>query len=839
MQSEEETVSELVAAALEHMDETGTQLEIDEVCREHPDLRDKVARVLEAATRVENFEFAGVPGLPRLSEAINDRYRLDARLGAGAMGAVYEAKDLELKRRVAIKILHNGILDSDSSTIRFEREAEALAAIEHPSVVTIYDRGSTLEGAPLIVMELIDGVPLSAVADRIAKHSSHDEVSWMEEAFELEALNEGSVLRQAVSWCAELASGLEAAHARGIVHRDVKPSNVMLRRGGGAVLIDFGTAADEEAASLTRTGAAVGTPAYMAPEILEGGSRATPQSDVYGLTATLFHLVTGRAPYTGTPSQIIAALATREPRVEPALASTLQRDLLGILEKGMNRLPSKRYLSMAALRADLLAFLSHRPVSARPTGRMERLMRRARRSQFGRGLLAAAVLTVGVLGYRQVDAARAASRAAEFNEAALHMPANFGVVSYDNRRVGDPDLEKEVAAVFDRLVASGHRPEVAHCLRAAFRHDRGETVLAKADMQRVADRVGTPYARSLSDAYGLLGESASAADLDLTGLPDPESAGDAYLAGFHELRQRRYGGAAQYLKDERLDNWRHAAELRAMLLILDIPRDGVAEVDRAANVLFEASIAVEQKFGGRSSMTAHLAAYALSRQQRFDEALEICQEGLELCPAAAETAINAARAAWRNVDFELAGQFIDRAASLLPHYPKAFETGLLVRMSKRDFDDARTWLGRMPFDDSSARDRRTERSWRIQIDTYEALHLFRRSESQAAQELASGALALFKEQGDSAAKVDRDHALMCESIVEGDPAGVFDALVKRVVAEPLWPDRLRTLDALMRSSRVDPGPDTVAGLMEVVTAISDRLGRRWQAVADEESPSSR
>lgn len=190
----------------------------------------------------------------------------DARpLGAGAMGGVFSASDQDLGRRVAVKVLHAP--DDDDIAIRFLREAETLARIQHPNVLRVLDHGRTPAG-PYMVMELLDGAPLDTPPPDL----------------DLEQV------------ARDLAAGLEAVHTADVIHRDVKPANVMWVRPGRAVLIDFGLVHDPGKTALTRTGTLVGTPAYMSPEILMGES-LSPASDWYALGISLYELAEGRRPY--------------------------------------------------------------------------------------------------------------------------------------------------------------------------------------------------------------------------------------------------------------------------------------------------------------------------------------------------------------------------------------------------------------------------------------------------------------------------------------------------------------------------------------------------------------
>jgi serine/threonine protein kinase len=223
-----------------------------------------------------------------IGEALGDRYRIESVLGAGGMATVYRARDLRLQRAVAVKVLSPNLATDATVSRRFEQEARFLAAVSHPSIVSVYDVGEAA-GEPFFVMELIDGETLT---DRLAR--------------------EGALAPdEAVPIIGQIAQGLAVLHRGGFVHRDVKPQNILLPRDGPAKLADFGLVRGEQVSDLTAPGTAVGTLAYLAPERLSGDA-ATPASDVYSLAAVAYEALTGRPPY---PVDTLVALV--EGQAEP------------------------------------------------------------------------------------------------------------------------------------------------------------------------------------------------------------------------------------------------------------------------------------------------------------------------------------------------------------------------------------------------------------------------------------------------------------------------------------------------------------------------------------------
>ena len=269
------------------------------------------------------------------------KYRIVRPLGRGGMGAVYEALQTDLNRRVALKVLHPHLAQDPQLVTRFRREAMSAAGLGHPNIVQVTDFGRSEEdGSVFLVMELLEGAPLSAVIDR-------------------ERLPPARLAQ--VAW--QVLSALEAAHAAGIVHRDLKPDNVFLTSvpGVGDVvkLLDFGIAklAESEGSGLTATGAVLGTPAYMAPEQARGAA-VDGRVDVYALGVLMYEALTGRLPYNGANyNAMIAAILTEQPPRIGDLRADLPSDLVAVIERAMERDPASRWQSAGAMREALRPFV--------------------------------------------------------------------------------------------------------------------------------------------------------------------------------------------------------------------------------------------------------------------------------------------------------------------------------------------------------------------------------------------------------------------------------------------------------------------------------------------------
>jgi serine/threonine-protein kinase len=234
----------------------------------------------------------------------HDRYRVEQPIGQGAMGTVLLARDTVLERVVAVKVLADHLAADDTFRSRFIQEARLAARLCHPNVVQVFDAGD--DGRPFLVMEYVDG---ETVAQRLARHV-------------------GFSAEELVGLGAQLSAGLAHAHARGIVHRDVKPHNVLLRGDGVAKLTDFGIARAVEEAGLTEIGTVVGTAAFMAPE-QAAGQPAGPAADVYGLGAVLRHAAGGSLP-PGLAALVDAALAP-DPAARPS-AEELHQQLAAMAD---------------------------------------------------------------------------------------------------------------------------------------------------------------------------------------------------------------------------------------------------------------------------------------------------------------------------------------------------------------------------------------------------------------------------------------------------------------------------------------------------------------------------
>jgi len=261
---------------------------------------------------------------------ISERYRLEEKIGSGGMSSVYRAFDPTLERWVAIKLMHRDISHDPDQLERFRREARAVARLNHPHIVTVIDAGED-DGAPYIVFEYVEGETLK---ERIRRQGRLP-------------------VSEAVAYAIEIGRALECAHLNRLVHRDVKPQNVLIDPDGRAKVTDFGIARSLEAQGLTATGRVLGTTDYVSPEQALG-REVTGQSDIYSLGIVLYEMLTGEAPYKADTQVAVAMKHVRDPlpdvqRRRPEISASLAR----VVERATAKETQNRYADVAAMVHDL------------------------------------------------------------------------------------------------------------------------------------------------------------------------------------------------------------------------------------------------------------------------------------------------------------------------------------------------------------------------------------------------------------------------------------------------------------------------------------------------------
>ncbi|MEU4723506.1 serine/threonine-protein kinase [Nonomuraea dietziae] len=336
------------------------------------------------------------------------RYRLDTRIGAGGMGEVWRGEDIVLARTVAVKVLLPGRTDDSGFVARFQGEARAMATVNHPGVVDVYDYGvHQVAGAGAtvyLVMKFVDGEALDRLLQRLGRIAP-------EPAMEL---------------IAQAAAALQAVHDQGIVHRDVKPGNLLVQRDGTLVITDFGIARQDVANRLTDAGMVLGTAAYCAPEQAEGAP-VTPAVDIYALGVVAYECLVGVRPFDGDSPVTIALKHIRE--APPPLPAEIPPSVRAVVERALSKDPLRRFPSASAMAAaarqavqsaqagsppsltDLAPVTGTTMAPSPSTGAVQppenttvttpgsrRGTRRAAKATGGRGVLVAGIAAVAVLG---------------------------------------------------------------------------------------------------------------------------------------------------------------------------------------------------------------------------------------------------------------------------------------------------------------------------------------------------------------------------------------------------------------------------------------------------------
>lgn len=285
-------------------------------------------------------------------------YEITGVAGRGGMGVVYRARHLQLGREVALKMIASPVLAGEAAARRFRAEIEVMAALDHPHLMPVYECGE-VDGQAFYTMKIVEGGQLSA---RLG------DAGWPQE--------------ERIRLLIKVARAVDFAHRHGVLHRDLKPANIMVDAAGEPWVCDFGLARRLEGdSSLTLSGAALGTPQYMAPEQAGGQSgRVTTASDVYSLGAILYEMLTGRPPFRGANAlETMRRVLEEEPASPSTVVRTVDRDLETIALKCLAKDPSRRYSSAGALADDLDRWLRHEPIAARRPGTVERTFKWLRR----------------------------------------------------------------------------------------------------------------------------------------------------------------------------------------------------------------------------------------------------------------------------------------------------------------------------------------------------------------------------------------------------------------------------------------------------------------------------
>ncbi len=463
--SGDDPLVELVAQALDVLEEGG-QPALEAFLEEHPqeagDIRRRLGLLAESGLGSEDRQQER--DLPR---RLGD-YRLIRPIGGGGMGVVWLAEQVSLGREVALKVVRPDQLLFGGARERFQREVETVARLQHPGIVPVYSVGE--EGdVPYFAMEHVQGLSLAQVLEALQGRRAQDltgadlaallsEPGQPPQASSSSRLFQGSWHTVCTRIVREVAEALEHARRRGVVHRDVKSSNIMVTRGGRVLLLDFGLSVSVGDERITKTGSAVGSLAYMAPELLDATvEEQDARQDVYSLGATLYELLTLELPFQGkSQTDLLRRILAGDYTPVTRLLPSIPWELATIVQVALDRDPDRRYAHAGAMARDLANVLEHRPIEARPPGALLRARRWVQRHPARAAIAAALVIGPSLLLVREVQNGRLLEDKNREIES-----ANFELQE-TNQRLADQNTELEHAlelarTSFDKALESVDR----------------------------------------------------------------------------------------------------------------------------------------------------------------------------------------------------------------------------------------------------------------------------------------------------------------------------------------------------------------------------------------------
>ncbi|MBN1420898.1 MAG: protein kinase [Planctomycetes bacterium] len=378
-------LGDLLAAYLDRIN-AGWALDETEIARDHPDLAAELIGDLRTLLHVGSRR-EGADSFGELGD-----YRLLRRVGRGGMGVVYEALQVSMDRRVALKVLPSGVAADAKTLARFLREAKIAGKLDHPNIVRVHGMGVDRD-TPHYAMEFVEGETLAQI---LARRRVAGEAPAPEECYRLAEAFAGA------------AEGLQHAHREGVIHRDLKPSNLIVDPAGRLRILDFGLARLEGQASLTQSGDLMGTVLYMSPEqAMAKRIQVDHRTDVYSLGATLYEMLTLRPLFEGKSTQdTLSRIIFQDPAPAGRLNPRVPADLETIVLKCLRKDPADRYRTAEALAQDLRRFVRGDAIEARPQAGWEKLLRRARRHRWRLAVAAVFACMAAAAGWLALERTR-------------------------------------------------------------------------------------------------------------------------------------------------------------------------------------------------------------------------------------------------------------------------------------------------------------------------------------------------------------------------------------------------------------------------------------------------
>jgi tetratricopeptide (TPR) repeat protein len=667
---------------------------------------------------------AGAPSDTALPHTQLGDFELLREIGRGGMGVVYEARQISLKRHVALKVLPPGLGLTDQAVQRFEREAQAAGKLHHTNIVPVHATGED-RGCHYYAMELVQGQSLAQVLNDLRGEQPNLGLSdtdtggreWFDTVARL---------------MADVGDALHYAHGQGVIHRDVKPANLLLSDDGRLCLGDFGLARVAQEPGMTVSGSFLGTPAYMSPEqVAAGRAQLDHRTDVYSLGAVLYEMLTLQRPFQGdSREQILTGILSKDPRPPRRVNPRVPVDLETICLKAMEKDPDRRYATAGEMAADLRQFLQRGLIAARRAGPLRRFGKRIRGHPIAATVVAATILVLILAGFAwQVSGERnreAAARATA--HAQLHMNAGEyqeALGRIDEALGIDPRLTparllrarilmqlgrtREAVEIAQGLLASEPDDWTAHLILAAAAESRTDprTTIAAGEHVRAVERLAPETAEAYYLRALMLDSSAEAvALLDRALEIDPGNV-DALVERIQRRIWLKNFGAA-LVDCEQLVALRPRSAIGRNLagtvhLAQHNPQQALVEAERAI------------RLDPEDPKNYDLRASVFDYMGRFDEAIADLTRRIELNPDRAESYAHRAKLYSDNRQLDLAEADARRAIEVDPECADGYQRLGFIHMRRTDDEGMREVVDAAEQALSGVADPRRQKVWHAGI----------------------------------------------------------------------------------------------------------------------------